>query len=180
MPINITIESVGTPISEVMRKIQAVYDKLMQPDPKRAVIKVAEMWAVNYRSEGRMVGGWPQLAQSTIDDRARQGFSGEHPILIRQGSLYAMSTEFFTKGQAGAARAYSNYGGRSISTNASLSIAGGAAMLGLGGPKVVHQTGNWTPPRRQYWFTDQNIIQAARLGVTEWITDEVISQWNKL
>ncbi len=151
-----------------------ILNKLSRPDPTKAVKQVATMWAHSYKSEGGQVGGWVQLAQSTVEDRERQGFSGRHPILIRQGSLYAMSTLFFMQGQQGQASAWSTYGGRSIRTSASLEINGGTAILGMSGPKTVHQKGNWTPPRRQYWFTDRNIILAARLGVIEWIRDEVI------
>lgn len=172
MPLTIRIEGGST------SQQQAVFDRIMKrlqvPNPTNAVKKVAEMWAHNYRSEGGMVGGWTQLAQSTVEDRQRQGFGGAHPILIRQGSLYAMSTLFFMQGQQGSSSAWSSYGGRSIRTSASLDITQGTATLGMSGPKTVHQKGNWTPPKRQYWFTDRNVILAARLGTLEWIRDEVI------
>jgi hypothetical protein len=173
MPINIYVDpGVGT--SKARFEINKMLGKLGRPDPTRAVKRVAEMWAHNYRSEGSQVGGWVQLAKSTVEDRQKQGFPGEHPILIRQGSLYAMSTLFFMQGQQGNAAAYSTYGGRSIRTSASLEITGGTAILGMSGPKTVHQKGNWTPPRRQYWFTNRPVVLAARLGVIEWIRDEVI------
>lgn len=32
-------------------------------------------------------GSWPELAESTVEDRIRKGFEGEHPILERTGAL---------------------------------------------------------------------------------------------
>lgn len=173
MPLNIVIESDGNiPAAEAVFK--KITDKLRVPDPTRPVKRVAEMWGANYRTEGSQVGGWVALAQRTIEERERQGFPGSHPILIRQGSLYAMSTLFFMEGRPGTASAWSTYGGRSVRTMASLDISGGTATLGMSGPLTVHQKGNWTPPKRPYWFTNRNVVLAARLGVIEWIKDEVI------
>jgi hypothetical protein len=173
MPVNIVIHP-GVGVSEARFKVNQMLGKLGKPDVTRSVKHVAKMWAANYKTEGSQVGGWVQLAESTVREREKQGFSGAHPILIRQGSLYAMSTLFFMQGQAGSASGWSTYGNRSIRTTASLEITGGKATLGLSGPKTVHQKGNWTPPKRQYWFTDRNVVLAARLGVLEWIRDEVI------
>lgn len=173
MPVNIIIEP-GIGISAARHAFKKITDKLRVPDPTRSVKRVAEMWGANYRTEGGQVGGWVALAQRTIEEREKQGFPGEHPILIRQGSLYAMSTLFFMQGQQGNASAWSTYGGRSVRTSASLDISGGTATLGMSGPLTVHQKGNWTPPKRPYWFTNRNVVLAARLGVIEWIKDEVI------
>lgn len=173
MPLNIIIEP-GVGISAAQHAFKTIMGKLNTPDPRKSVQRVAEMWAHNYRSEGSQVGGWVALAQSTVEDREREGFGGAHPILIRQGSLYAMSTLFFMEGRQGTATSTSMNDGRGIRTTATLDISGGTATLGLSGPKTVHQKGNWTPPKRQYWFTDRNVILSARLGVLEWIKDEVI------
>jgi hypothetical protein len=41
-----------------------------------------------FSTEGGSTGSpWPQLAQSTIKDRERQGFPGRHPILARTHTL---------------------------------------------------------------------------------------------
>lgn len=173
MPINIIIEP-GIGISEARHKFGLILNRLSRPDPRKAVKRVAEMWAHNYRGEGNQVGGWVALAQATVEAREKEGFGGSHPILIRNGSLYAMSTLFFMQGQEGAASATTQSSGRSITTHASLSISNGVATLGMSGPLTVHQKGNWTPPKRQYWFTDRNVVLSARLGVIEWIRDEVI------
>jgi hypothetical protein len=173
MAVKIIIENQGASFEKVKQVYDTIYSKLMKPDPTRAVKHVAEIWSQNYRTEGSMVGGWPALAQSTIDTRLRQGF-GAGPVLFRQGSLYAMSTLFFMQGQKGTVQSWSTYGGRNIATSASLEINGGKATLSMGGPKTVHQTGSWTPPRRAYWFSDRNAIIAAREGTIEWIKDEVV------
>lgn len=173
MPLTIVIESNGN-IPAARKYFDTLMTRLQKPDPKRAVKRVAEMWAHNFKGEGSMVGGWAQLAQSTIEERERQGFGGTHPILIRYGSLYAMSTLWFMDARPGIATSWSMNRGRPVATTASLDITDGTATLGLAGPKTVHQKGNWTPPKRQYWFTDRNIVLAARLGVLEWINDEVL------
>ena len=49
-----------------------------------------DQFAKNYAQEGGWVGAgtsWPQLRPSTVADRIRKGFPGEHPILVRQGTL---------------------------------------------------------------------------------------------
>lgn len=173
MPINIFFENNGSTLG-MQQAFNRILGRLSRPDPKRAVKRVAEMWAHNYRGEGNQVGGWVALAQATVEAREKEGFGGSHPILIRNGSLYAMSTLFFMQGQEGAASATTQSSGRSITTHASLSISNGVATLGMSGPLTVHQKGNWTPPKRQYWFTDRNVVLSARLGVIEWIRDEVI------
>jgi hypothetical protein len=173
MPITITIEQ-NAGIDAAMQAFNLILKKLQVPDPRNAVKRVAEMWAHNYRSEGSQIGGWVALAQRTVEDREAEGFGGQHPILIRHGSLYAMSTLYFMQGKEGTAVSYGMNDGRAIRTSATLEISGDTATLGMSGPKTVHQKGNWTPPRRQYWFTDRNVILAARLGTIEWIRDEVI------
>lgn len=173
MPLTIVIESSGN-IPAAQKFFDRMMSHLRKPDPTRSVKRVAEMWAHNFQGEGSMIGGWAQLAQSTIEQRERQGFGGTHPILIRYGSLYAMSTLWFMNAKPGTATAWSQGSGRAVPTTASLDITDGTATLGLSGPKTVHQKGNWTTPKRQYWFTDRNIVMAARLGVLEWINDEVI------
>lgn len=172
MPVNIIIK--GGDTRQQRAAVNRIMDKLRVPDPSKAVKRIAEVWALSYRGEGNQVGGWTGLAQSTMEERARQGFNPSGPILIRQGSLYAMSTLFFAQGRRGLASGWSTYGGRSIRTTASLEITNGVATLGLSGPKTIHQKGNWTAPKRQYWFTNRVAIQATRLGVVEWIKDEVL------
>lgn len=173
MPVTIRIDP-GIGASAARHALSKILERLQRPDPRKSVQQVAKMWAANYRNEGSMVGGWAQLAASTQKDRADEGFGAAHPILIRYGSLYAMSTLFFMEGRAGSVSSVGSSDGRSIRTSASLDLSGGTAVLGMSGPKTVHQKGNWTPPKRQYWFTDRNIVLAARVGAIEWIRDEVI------
>ncbi len=129
MPIQIKIEQRGSSIETVRQRYYRILNRLSKPDVSRSVKKVAEIWAVNYRSEGKQVGGWAQLAQQTVADRAKRGYGGEHPIMIRQGSLYAMSTLFFMQGQQGSASATTRSSGNSVTTRANLSMANGVAIL---------------------------------------------------
>ena len=172
MALTIIIESAGATTAQLITKFTEIKNKLSRPDPTNAVIEVAKLWSISYKGEGSAVGGWVQLAQHTIDERARLGFSAG-PILIRQGSLESMTTAFFVQGREGSASSVTNYGKQSIATHASLSIANGTATLGVSGPKTVHQYGSKNIPARPFWFTDRNVILAARLGVINWIKKEV-------
>lgn len=174
MAVRIIIENRGASIATTARKIEAIHQRMQRPDPTRAVKKVAETWGLSFKREGAAVGGWTALAQATVDERIRQGYQGDHPILIRQGSLYAMSVLFFMAGRPGRATATSTYGGRPVTTSANLSIADGTATLGLSGPKTIHQKGEHGVPERPYWFSTTNAVLAARAGVIEWISKEAL------
>jgi|SRR5688500_8360914 len=178
MPINVIIENRGAPISEVRAAVDRIRDRLSRPDPTRAVKRLAEVWGVSYKQEGGLAGGWPSLADSTVEERLRQGFPAA-PILRRSGSLYDMSIEFFMAGRPGASTRNSSYGGRTVPTTATLNINDGTATLGLSGPKVVHQLSKRSPPNRPYWFSERNSQTAARLGVIEWIEKEALEEWNR-
>ena len=43
----------------------------------------------NFSGEGSRRGKWRALAPSTVIDRQRKGFAGQHPILVRTGDLRA-------------------------------------------------------------------------------------------
>ena len=43
----------------------------------------------NFSGEGSRRGKWRPLALSTVIDRQRRGFAGQHPILVREGNLRA-------------------------------------------------------------------------------------------
>lgn len=52
-------------------------------------------FADNFATEGGGFGGWSSwapLAASTVADRERHGYGGEHPILVRTGELMASTT----------------------------------------------------------------------------------------
>lgn len=43
----------------------------------------------NFSAEGSLRGKWRALAPATIIDRQRRGFAGQHPVLVRTGTLRA-------------------------------------------------------------------------------------------
>jgi hypothetical protein len=43
----------------------------------------------NFSAEGSRRGKWRALAPSTVIDRQRRGYGGQHPILVRTGDLRA-------------------------------------------------------------------------------------------
>ena len=177
MPIQIKIEQNGASMEQVRNRFNRITDRLSRPDPTQAVKKVGDIWALNYKQEGSMVGGWAALAHQTIRDREARGYPGEHPIMIRRGSLYAMSALFFAQGNPGSASASTNSSGNTATTTANLSIVGGTAHMSLSGPLVKHQFGDPSQnlPARPYWFTNKQVVLAARLGVLDWIKREVVT-----
>lgn len=177
MPVIVKIEQNGATPQMVQNRLTRIIDRLSRPDPTQAVKKVGDIWAMNYKTEGSYVGGWANLAYQTIRDREARGYGGEHPIMIRRGSLYAMSALFFAQGQPGSASASTNSSGNTATTNASLSIVNGTATLSLSGPLVKHQFGDPSTnlPARPYWFTNKQVVLAARLGVLDWIKREVVT-----
>lgn len=55
-------------------------------------------FAAQFTAEGGYLGGqiapvWAQLRPSTVADRLRRGYAGEHPILERSGQLLHSATE---------------------------------------------------------------------------------------
>lgn len=59
----------------------------MRPAMAKAVEIVADGIETNFRSESSAGEAWAPLAPSTVEQRERKGFGGEHPILHRTGVL---------------------------------------------------------------------------------------------
>ena len=65
--------------------IAAIVD--MRPAMDVAVKLVADGIETNFRSESSAGEAWPPLRPSTVEDRERKGYGGEHPILNRESVL---------------------------------------------------------------------------------------------
>jgi hypothetical protein len=46
-----------------------------------------------FDTEGKTTGGWEDLKESTVRERTRLGYGGEHPILYRRGTLKNAATK---------------------------------------------------------------------------------------
>ena len=75
----------------------------MAPAWEQVGTALLQDFAQNFRDEGGMFGRgawaqWQPLRPSTVADRRRLGYPGEHPILVREGNLMASVTQ---RGAAG-------------------------------------------------------------------------------
>lgn len=162
-------------IDEIARRLKQPKNGLI-----RATNKVAQKFGENFDSEGGLVGGWPDLAEQTQGMREWQGFSPDHPILIRYGALRAVAVEFFQNAKgSGSVSKGDSYSDEVV--KGSLSLRGQTARLYIGGSyKVMNQfgypdtNGSGVNPPRPFWFVNKHSIAAARDGVKEWIEDEVL------
>ncbi len=70
------------------RKIGAMLKRIKDRRPLMKEISQIMLKAVqqNFETEGKRVGGWPQLKASTLKDRKRKGYTSG--MLIRRGNLF--------------------------------------------------------------------------------------------
>lgn len=175
MPITVTITGGDTRqqieyINRVRRRLQ---------DPQGGLIAAANatagVWEDNFRTSGGEVGGWAELAQSTLDNRARQGMPSG-PILIKYGALKAVVTEGFMEAK-GPGSWSKNDPYSPHTTSARLTINKGLATLSARGWKIANQYGYSNrryAPARPFWFVNRNVMAASKKAVEKWIADEVV------
>lgn len=176
MPIKVTVTVKGWEAARVY--LSAVEKRLRKPDLSRPVQAVARYWRNSYRTEGGAVGGWAALAQRTIEDRAYQGYRAG-PILVRNGGLRELSTDFFARRKRGGSLSRTTpYDPRNITTTAKLVFDPNRAILSIRGPQVYNQwPGHKTPrPARPFWFTTPPVHSEARKSVIEWIVVDVLEK----
>lgn len=82
----------------VVRKLAQWYANITDASPAWEMVGeyMLEQFRTNYAMEGGWVGKgteWAPLAASTVKDRIRRGWPGEHPILERSGQLKESITE---------------------------------------------------------------------------------------
>lgn len=74
----------------------------LEPAWEQAGTDLLKDFAANFDYEGdlfdRASDGWPVLAWSTVRDRIRRGYDGEHPILERTGQLRQSVTQRMAPG----------------------------------------------------------------------------------
>jgi hypothetical protein len=144
----------------------------------KIVRRIGDVWKKNFDEEGQMVGGWPALAEMTQAIRESQGFSPTHPILERSGALRKAVVDFVTNARDSGTGTYADtYGGPS--TTSTLTVTDGQAVIVAKGWKVSNQYNTAEHPARQFWFVDKSVLGAARTGLVEWITDDVLASWSK-
>ena len=72
--------------------LDAFIKRLERPgnaEQRKVFDAIAQGFQRNFTAEGSAGGKWRALAPSTVIDRQRRGFAGQHPILVRTGALRA-------------------------------------------------------------------------------------------
>lgn len=177
MRARITVRVTG--LEGVVDYLTRVSDSLKKPEEglHRAVNEVGKYWQRNFETEGGLNGGWAELAQSTQENRASQGYNPSYPIMLRYGALYRSSTVMFAN--ANGPTSYSSgvpYDDR-IGVTALLTFDKSSATLSLEGEQVFnHWPGRRTPrPARPIWFVDSSVTESAARGVFDWLVEEVLT-----
>jgi len=130
-----------------------------------ALNSMGEVFEKNFISEGMLAGGWPQLAESTVEDRRSQGFGGEHPILIRYGDLRDWTATALRTASGSGTFGATDAGGKSIRVSINANRRG--AIVIASGEKAQNQNAAGNRPARPYWFTTPVVQKAARDAAIE-------------
>lgn len=157
------------------RRYRELVHIVQNPEPSPVVRAVAEVWRVNFDSEGSMVGGWRPLAEMTREVRKQRGFNPDYPILKQYGVLRRVAIESLVnaKGRSGSA----------LGKGAVMSWQGDGdrITLRISGKKVSNQfrmqsrkrgSANYSSPPRRFWFTSPQVVRAAQTALIKSIRDE--------
>jgi len=166
MPIRLTVSVTGFDLA--LARIKAV-DKVVHNSGKdvslAALNAMGKIFQRNFSSEGGEVGGWAELADSTVRERTSQGFSGTNPILIRYGDLREWTaTNLRTVSGSGTFGA-TDAGGKSIQVSVKSGNSG--TIVTASGVKSLNQNPTKYAPARPYWFTTTAVQQAARTAAVK-------------
>lgn len=127
----------------------------------------------NFDSEGVGfgVGGWADLADSTVKKREALGFSGSHPILVRYNDLRTITaTSLRIAGGSGTFSATDPQGRR---IEVSLNISEGNSWAVASGEKALNQNQTKYAPARPFWFTTKTVQFAVRRRAVETLADKI-------
>ena len=140
----------------------------------RAVNRVADVWKDNFDDEGRRVGRWAPLAESTVQRRASQGFGPEHPILQRSGALRNVVIDTFQSASGNHTETRGDAYSGQLTTSTIEVDSSGVARIEAHGWKVSNQYEAGGHEPRPFWFVDKTVLYAARSGVVDWLANDVI------
>jgi len=168
--ISVSVKGMPQALDHIRRVRKAIEDS--KDDLAFAALnRAAELFEQNFMSEGGAVGGWADLADSTVREREALGFGGEHPILVRYGDLRNITTTSLkAAGRSGTFSATDN-GGKTITVT--LKANRGVLNVSALGEKAINQEAGDDRPARPYWFVDGNVQQAAREGVVRKLAADI-------
>lgn len=170
MPSLITVTYSG--LDKAIANIATAKSKLSNVDTSMMVNAIAAVWKVNFDSEGSMVGGWRDLAESTQILREQRGFDPQHPILVQTGVLRRIAIDALLNAKGPR---------RQFGPGVSMSYVGAnnSATLRISGAKVDNQFRVRGPqretsqPPRPFWFVDPTVEKAAADGLRKWLSMEI-------
>lgn len=150
-----------------IRRVQKSVDTSQEELALAGLNAAGTIFEKNFDSEGTGfgLGGWADLAESTVQDRERKGFGGEHPILIRYGDLRTITaTSLRVAGGSGTFGA-TDADGRSIRVDINAGTHGVIARAT--GDKAWNQVPTAHAPARPFWFTTKTVQYAVRKRAVE-------------
>jgi len=173
MAIRIEVSMPGiTQAYEHLKKIGEYIEEDAGKDITKAGFNaLGRLFEQNFDSEGKFVGGWPQLRERTVEDRERKGFSGSHPIMVRYRDLRdTTATALRIAGGSGTFSATDPDGGQ-IRVELQIGDDGGYARA-FGDKAILQKAG----PRRRarpYWFTTGPASREVHKRATEVLADNL-------
>lgn len=175
MPFRITVTTQG--FKQAYAHLDKVIDYVKQDSPKDITVAAfnaaGTIFEQNFDAEGRGfgLGGWDDLADSTVAERERKGFGGEHPILVRYGDLRVITaTSLRTAGGSGTFSS-TDSDGKTIRVELNIGNDGGYAQAS--GMKAWNQVPHGTAPARPFWFTTTTVKRAIRKRAVATLADNI-------
>ena len=174
MPYRITVTLNG--FGSALKHIRKTYDYVNDGGAEfttAAFNAAGTVFEQNFAREGTGfgLGGWADLADSTVRKRERAGFGGEHPILVRYGDLRMITaTALRVAGGSGMFSA-TDPDGKTISVSLNIGKNGGYAQAT--GDKAYNQVPTTYAPARPFWFTTTTVTRAIRKRVVETIASGI-------
>lgn len=175
MPIKMTLKVTG--FDKALAHIKKVYDYMDDhagEDSTKAGFNAAgTVFEKNFIAEGTGfgLGGWADLAESTVRKREAAGFGGEHPILFRYGDLRVITATSLRVADGSGTFAATDPEGKTIMVELNMGKDGGYARAT--GDKAWNQVQTATAPARPFWFTTRTVEIAVRKRVVETLADNI-------
>lgn len=167
------IELKFTGLDKQVKRLRRFQDVVEDPAMDPVIRDIAQVWRVNFDTEGGKVGGWRELAEMTQQVRQQRGFNPEHPILEQTGGLRHVAIDSLIRIRSSGSR---NADGASMR----LTIGKAAATLYIEGRKVSNQfrarvrgRGGFSRPPRRFWYVDDEVRAAAHRGLRKGILKEM-------
>lgn len=175
MPYRITVTTTG--VKTALRQLDAIMDYMRDEAPKDLAVAgfnaAGTIFEKNFDAEGRGfgLGGWDDLAESTVKERERKGFGGEHPILMRYQDLRVITATSLRVADGSGTFSATDPDGKTIRVELNIGNDGGYAQAT--GGKAWNQVPTRTAPARPFWFTTKSVTNAVRKRAIDVLADNL-------